>query len=81
MRGSTAGRVPPAGEGGGCTEAEGLRSGPVGLSEGRDDEEAQARCEQQELALSSVREGPGPRCQQGWLLLVLHGEQDLMQYL
>ena len=61
MRGSTAGRVPPAGEGGGCTQAEGLRPGPVGLSEGHDDKEPQARREQQELALSQ-REG-GPRAE------------------
>ena len=56
MGGSKAGRVPPVGEGSGCTHAEGLRPGPVGLSEGHDDKEPQARREQQELALSQ-REG------------------------
>ena len=34
------------------TQAEGLRPGPVGLSEGRDHQEAQARCGPQELAVS-----------------------------
>ena len=61
MGGSKAGRVPPVGEGSGCTHAEGLRPGPVGLSEGHDDKEPQARHEQQELALSQ-REG-GPRAE------------------